>query len=242
MPHDLFGDVNLRPASARSHRSPIVVVSILVHVAALVALCVVPLLATDTLPMPRRVIDYFLPHDVMPVVVPAPSCQTPSSNLGPAARPDSAPSTAAAAPLVAPTGITEETGKEGIAGSAGPGGPPVAGTVEGLPGGSGIEPAPPPPPTQPIRLHAGIRAPRKLVDVRPIYPEIARAAHAEGVVIIEATIDVRGNVTAARVLRSHALLEQAALEAVRQWTFTPTLLNGVPVPIIMTVTVNFTLR
>ena len=236
MPHDLFGDVSLRPSSSR--RSPVVVVSILLHVAALLALCIVPLLATDTLPTPRRVIDYFLPHEVMPVAVPAPS-RTPSSNLRPTGRPDSAPSTTVAAPLDAPTGIAAETGREGSMGSAGPVGPPVAGAIEGLLGS--VEPGPPPP-TEPIRLHAGIRAPRKLVDVQPIYPDIARAAHAEGVVIIEATIDVRGNVTAVRVLRSHALLEQAALEAVRQWKFTPTLLNGVPVPIIMTVTVNFTLH
>jgi protein TonB len=239
MPHDLFGDVSLRPSSVRSRRSPVLAISILLHVAALLALCIVPLLATDTLPTPRRVIDYFLPHEVMPVAVPAPS-RTLSSNLRPTGRPDSAPSTTVAAPLDAPTGIAAETGKEGRTGSAGPVGPPVAGAIEGLPGS--VEPAPPPPPTEPIRLHAGIRAPRKLVDVQPIYPDIARAAHAEGVVIIEATIDVRGNVTAVRVLRSHALLEEAALEAVRQWKFTPTLLNGVPVPIIMTVTVNFTLR
>lgn len=239
MPHDLFGDVSLRPSSVRSRRSPVLAISILLHVAALLALGIVPLLATDTLPTPRRVIDYFLPHEVMPVAVPAPS-RTLSSNLRPTGLPDSAPSTTVAAPLDAPTGIAAETGKEGSTGSAGPVGPPVAGAIEGLPGS--VEPAPPPPPTEPIRLHAGIRAPRKLVDVQPIYPDIARAAHAEGVVIIEATIDVRGNVTAVRVLRSHALLEQAALEAVRQWKFTPTLLNGVPVPIIMTVTVNFTLR
>jgi protein TonB len=157
-------------------------------------------------------------------------------------HPDNAPSTAVGAPLVAPTGIAEETGLVEVSGSAGPDGPPVPGTVEGLPGSLGIEPLPSLPPTAPLRLHSGIRAPKKIVDVAPIYPAIARDAHAEGMVIIEATIDVRGNVTAARVLRSHALLEHAALEAVRLWKFTPTLLNGVPVPIIMTVTVNFTLR
>jgi protein TonB len=112
----------------------------------------------------------------------------------------------------------------------------------GLPGANALEPAPTPAPVAPVHLHAGIQQPQKLVDVRPIYPEIARAAHAEGIVIIEATIDVRGNVMAARVLKPHALLDAAALEAVRQWRFTPTLLNGVPTPIIMTVTVNFQLR
>ena len=64
----------------------------------------------------------------------------------------------------------------------------------------------------------------------------------QGVVIIEATIGPDGRVKDAKVLRSIPLLDQAALDAVKQWTFTPTLLNGVPVPVIMTVTVNFTLQ
>jgi protein TonB len=69
----------------------------------------------------------------------------------------------------------------------------------------------------------------------------ARAAHKEGLVILEATIDEQGNVTETRLLRSIPLLDEAAVAAVRQWKFSPTLLNGVPVPIVMTVTVNFTL-
>ena len=63
----------------------------------------------------------------------------------------------------------------------------------------------------------------------------------QGVVIIEVTLDTEGSVADTRVLRSIAMLDDAALEAVRQWKFTPTLLNGVPVPVIMTVTVAFTL-
>jgi protein TonB len=60
-------------------------------------------------------------------------------------------------------------------------------------------------------------------------------------VIVEATIDERGHVIDARVLRSVALLDGAALAAVRQWRYTSTLLNGVPVRVLMTVTFNFTL-
>ena len=79
-------------------------------------------------------------------------------------------------------------------------------------------------------------------DVRPVYPPIAQSARVSGMVIIEATIGADGRVKDAKVLRSIPLLDQAALDAVKQWTFTPTLLNGVPVPVIMTVTVNFTLQ
>ena len=60
--------------------------------------------------------------------------------------------------------------------------------------------------------------------------------------IIEATIGPNGKVQDARVLRSIPLLDQAALDAVSQWEYSPTLLNGVPVPVIMTVTVNFTFQ
>jgi protein TonB len=77
--------------------------------------------------------------------------------------------------------------------------------------------------------------------VRPQYPPIAQSARVQGVVIIEATIGPDGTVQDARVLRSIPLLDGAALDAVKRWEFTPTLLNGQPVPVIMTVTVQFTL-
>lgn len=75
----------------------------------------------------------------------------------------------------------------------------------------------------------------------PVYPRIGQSAGVEGIVILDAVIDLDGTVRDVRVLRPVALLDQAAIDAVREWRFTPTLLNGVPVPIIMTVTVNFTL-
>ena len=71
---------------------------------------------------------------------------------------------------------------------------------------------------------------------------MARAARVSGVVILETVIGPDGRVTDVKILRSVPLLDDAALEAVRQWEYTPTLLNGVPVPVIMTVTVNFQLR
>ena len=104
------------------------------------------------------------------------------------------------------------------------------------------EAPPPPPPPMAIRVGGGIATPRKVRDVRPVYPQIAQRARVEGVVIIEATIDRRGKVSETRLLRSIPLLDQAALDAVRQWEYDPTLLNGVAVPVIVTVTVTFTLR
>ena len=100
----------------------------------------------------------------------------------------------------------------------------------------------PPPPSAPVRVGGNIKPPTKTRDVRPQYPPIAQSARVQGIVIIEATIGPNGRVQEAKVLRSIPLLDQAALDAVRQWEFTPTLLNGVPVPVIMTVTVQFTLQ
>jgi protein TonB len=150
----------------------------------------------------------------------------------------------AAAPVEAPTEIRPETNidtnfdRGGVEGGI-PGGI-VGGVVGGLPEAP-PPPPPPPPPAAPVRVGGNIKPPQKTKDVRPSYPPIAQSARVQGIVIIEATIGPNGQVQDARVLRSIPLLDQAALDAVRQWVFTPTLLNGVPVPVIMTVTVQFTL-
>jgi periplasmic protein TonB len=105
-----------------------------------------------------------------------------------------------------------------------------------------VEPPPPPPPAQrAYRPGGAIREPRKVRDAPAVYPELARAARIHGLVILEATIDERGVVTDARVLRSVPPLDGAALTALKQWRYTPTLLNGVPVRVLMTVTFRFSL-
>lgn len=95
-------------------------------------------------------------------------------------------------------------------------------------------------PRAPVRVGGNVRAPTKVRHADPIYPQQARDAGIQGMIILELTIDEQGAVADVRVLRSIPLLDQAAIDAVRQWTYTPTLLNGVAVPVIMTVTVNFT--
>ena len=119
---------------------------------------------------------------------------------------------------------------------------------------------PPPPPPAPIergqqvapeadsisdgalRIGGSIKAPTKTKNVPPDYPLDAQTAKVQGVVIIEARVEADGTVSQTRVLRSIPMLDDAAVDAVRQWEFTPTLLNGRPVPVLMTVTVNFTLQ
>jgi protein TonB len=145
----------------------------------------------------------------------------------------------------APSEIKPETGLEaGFEGQVGGvDGGLAGGVVGGITGGiPEAPPPPPPPPTQPVRVGGNIKPPQKVKHINPVYPPIAQSARVQGIVIIEATIGPSGAVQAAKVLRSIPLLDQAALDAVRQWQFTPTLLNGVPVPVIMTVTVQFTLQ
>jgi len=98
-----------------------------------------------------------------------------------------------------------------------------------------------PGPAQPVRVGGSIRQPTIVRRVNPVYPGIARSARVQGIVILEATVNTKGRVTDVRVLRGVPLLDEAAIEAVRQWEYTPTLMNGVPVPVIMTVTVTFKL-
>ncbi len=103
-------------------------------------------------------------------------------------------------------------------------------------------PPPPPPPPAPVRVGGAIATRKQIKHGDPVYPPIAQTARVQGIVILECTIGTDGRVTDVKVLRSVPLLDQAALDAVKQWTYTPTMLNGQAVAVIMTVTVNFALR
>ena len=94
----------------------------------------------------------------------------------------------------------------------------------------------------PVRVGGAIEAPRRTHAVQAAYPAEALAQKVEGVSLIEVVIDCTGAVADAHVLRGVPMLNDAALDAVRQWRYRPTLLNGAPVPVIMTVSVTFTLR
>ena len=117
--------------------------------------------------------------------------------------------------------------------------------TNGLAGGilGGVLGAPPlpPPPVTPLRVGGVISPPTKVLHLEPVYPLEAAEAGVQGLVILQATIGSVGQITDVEVLRSVPLLDDAALTAVRGWVYTPTLLNGVAVPVILTVTVHFRL-
>jgi protein TonB len=233
MPRDLFGDVTRPSISIGSRKWYTVPVSLITHSLAIGLLIALPLMAPAVMPM------VFADDDlVMIEVLPPPPPLPPPIR----ARQDAAPpENPGAAPVVAPEGITTEPpAPEAGFENAQPG----PGLVEGGVFDPSAIVAPPPPPKvpDPVRVGGAVREPQKIRHVSPVYPAIAQAARVQGVVVIEATIGADGRLINARLLRSIPLLDQAALDAVRQWEFTPTLLNGVPVPVIMTVTVNFTLK
>jgi protein TonB len=212
--------------------------SIAVHVAVVLVLVVIPLLAADVLPLVPATGETWMLATPLPSVPPP----QPAAPRRVPALPVSDPSLP---PTVTPNGIAPETGieREVLPPSGGDFGHGVIHGVDesSLPGRVVEELPPPPPPVTPVRLSL-LKQPVKLVDVRPEYPEAARQARIDGVVIIEAVIGAAGEVREARVLRSRPFLGEAALAAVRQWRYTPTTLNGVPVPVIITVTVTFSLQ
>ena len=95
------------------------------------------------------------------------------------------------------------------------------------------------PATRAVRVGGAIRNPTKTKNVLPVYPAVAKTARVGGTVIVEATIGPDGKVADARVVKSVPLLDQAALDAVRQWEYAPTRVRGVAVPVIITVAINF---
>ena len=242
MHRDLFGDVASRTPAVRARRSPMLLFSLLAHALVLIAVLAASAIVPEVLPAPREVLAFYEPFKLVDIELPP----EPVRRTAPAAEPVVASVSPAAAPVVAPQGVTRETGLENIV-------VPRGDVVDGLPVGlgaaiTGVAAAPPPlpaidpAPRVPVPLHSGITAPLKVAHVAPIYPSLAREARIEGTVILEAVIDERGGVTSARILRGHPALDGAALDAVRQWTFTPARLNGEPIPVVMTVTVRFQLR
>jgi TonB family protein len=97
------------------------------------------------------------------------------------------------------------------------------------------------PPEGTLRVGGAIKPPKKLVNVAPEYPAAALEAKVQGVVVVDVILDAAGVPADVQVLKGVPELDAAAVEAVRQWRFEPTLMNGVPVPVQITVTVNFSL-
>jgi protein TonB len=241
MPQELLGDVfRTGDAAGRARRRlSILPLSVAAHALAGAALLIIPLAAEVELPAPVR--PAIALTEVMPAALPP---EPPAPRRAPAAD-----TRLAAPPTAAPARIEPEPEAAGPPGPIVPGaepfGPGSLGDVARIGTAVGVVPPAPPPPLQPepIRRVGGhIREPKKLSGAAPVYPTLAQQVRKEGTVILEAVIDETGAVVRLRVLKSEPLLDEAAVSAVRQWRYTPTLLNNVPVSVLMTITVRFTLR
>jgi periplasmic protein TonB len=242
MPRELFRDVVSPHVRVQTGSRYTMLLSVVAHVLIVAAVIIVPLMATGVMPP--------LASDDLPFILAAPTPAPPPLPTPPAAATAPAP---VVNPNAAPTAVPDEirpelprpvAGTDVVDGAVPILGPPPGGFGPGVNVGRDVSPVPPPPPTPqaPVRIGGSIREPVKVKNVPPVYPQIAIAARIEGLVIIEAVIGTDGAVSETRILRGVPLLNQAALDAVKQWRYTPTTLNNVPVPVIMTVTVQFKLQ
>jgi len=237
------------------HRHGIpVLISTAVHIAGLGVLLAVPLLyVTAGLPQVPGMTAFVVSAAPPPPPPPPPPASAPSNPKAIKPVPTKSPR---AAPVEAPRDIHVEPrvvdlgSDQGVPGGV-EGGMP-GGVVGGVIGGvldAGPAPPPPPPPPAPpapvvrapLRVGGGLRAPALVERIEPQYPPIAARAQVHGTVILEAVVNRHGRVEDVRVLRSIPLLDNAAIDAVRQWRYSPLLLNGEPERFVLTVTVTFSL-
>jgi len=222
-----------------------------VHIVIIAALIIVPLYTTGTIQLPS--------YDDTPLLVPPAAPPPPPPATGRAVTPhitSKRPNlTYKLGKVTAPTSIPKTVSVDNAAAEPDlggvvdgvPGGVPggqLGGSLGGVLGGTGTS-APPPPPRAAarriVRVGSNLKAPQQTYSVQPDYPVLAKQEHISGTVVVDAVIDEHGNVVQAHVVRGHPLLITAALNAVLQWKYEPTLLNGTPIAVEMEVNVNFKL-
>ena len=239
--------------SRRTRKPVTLAIAAVAHVVTIGALVLIPLLETQALPLPPVNMPLWVPRPVELKSIPVFSHQSRASSPLPTetvpsfTEPQAIPDKIAIVdePPRALVGFLPSVGDVNRnpflsivsgPGLASPVGPPVA------------PPAPPPPPpvpsfkATPVRLGGDVQAANLIHQVNPVYPALARQTRIQGVVVMEAVISKDGSVDRLRVISGHPFLSQAAIDAVKQWRYRPTMLNGEPVDVITTITVTFTLQ
>ena len=228
-------------------RLPALATSLAVHAVAFAVVVLVPIFGNEPQPETDGQRPPVCTWPMSPTVVfadsrPAPvrRLATPRAASGGPSLPESPSTPPVAATLDPTTDATDSSAEIGELGptgdiNSGGGGSGVGydqtGAGESGNGGGGT----------PLHVGGKIRQPTKLRYVKPDYPEIARHARITGEVVLECLIDVAGRVTNVRVVSGNPLLTPAAVSAVSEWLYSPTELNGLPVPVLLTVTIRFDL-
>lgn len=228
-------------------RSSTFMMSLAVHAVLIALVILIPILTYDVLPAPGEATRAFFvaPSEAAP---PPPPPPPPPAGVRSQAKAPAAPTPPPddakfLAPVEVPDVVKPEEGIDlGVEGG-------VPGGVEGgVPGGvlggivGGMPTTAPPPPVRAVRVGGQIKAPKLVKVVQPVYPDLAAQARLTAVIILEALVDLDGQVKTVTVLRGAPLFDEAAITAVKQWRYQPLLLNGVPTEFILTVTVKFNLN
>ncbi len=212
------------------------------ELAVLAVLLLIPLIYIQTLPRAWR------ETTLLPPPPPTAPAQTVRATTRTAPTPTEATMTI---PAVIPPHAVVVHDTTPVTMPPGEGNTPIIGAIPGLGNSSRWNsilpksaPAPPASAATPSRIHVsrGVEAARLIRMVKPIYPQIALQARIEGTVVLEAVVGTDGSVESLRYVSGPPLLVQAAIDAVRQWRYQPTLLNGKPVSVETTITVIFTLN
>jgi protein TonB len=252
----MLQDSLLESGNRKNTRKPLtVIVSTTAHAAAVLILVVIPLLQTQALTIPPIDASLYLPRveraQSLTVFSAQPRTQKemPKSTDAPTlfTSPQTIPVQIAYVDEPPAANIGLPSGP-GITGASFPGmdarkalidveAPAIASPLP--------PPSPPPPPsvqTKPYRQGGDVQAARLIHQVNPVYPALARQARIQGIVVLEAVINKEGSIESLRIISGHPLLTQASLDAVRQWKYRPTILNGEPVDVITTVTITFKMQ
>ena len=220
--------------------------ALIAHVVALTGIGVANLLALEQIEPPPISVVFLSAAAPPPPPPPPPPAKPKPKEEAPKPQTEPKPVPQVAQPMEMPSTLpdvkTEEVAPDfGMEGGVEGGveGGIEGGVLGGVDGGvvGGVEGS-----DEPLRVGGDVEAPEIVKQVQPRYPEVAKAARASGLVILEAIINTEGVVEDVKVLRGHPLLQQAAMDAIVQWKFKPGRLNGKPVRVVFTLTVNFQLK
>lgn len=218
-----------------THKPWAVTMSFLVQLVIVGVMILIPLIYTEALP--KGMLNTFLVAPAPPPPPPPPAAPVKI------VRPRIVQPQTMVAPTVIPKQVAMIKDEAPDVGSGASGFGVAGGTGDAL-GGGILNTAPPPPPkAAPSRIKVGgnVQSASLLRQVQPVYPPIAKTAHVSGTVILHAIIAKDGSIQELQYVSGPALLMKAAMDAVHEWRYKPTMLNGEPVEVDTTVQVVFTL-
>ena len=233
------------PNPKKTNKPWTVLVSMLFQMLFLAVLILIPLIYTEALP--RTLMATMLTAPPPPPPPPPPPAATPVVHVKPQVHLMDAGKLVQPKVIPKDIKIIKEDAPDMSAGMTGgvPGGVAggsMGGVIGGVIGGMGGAPPPPRPVQQRIRQGGAVQAALLVNKVQPVYPPLARQTRISGTVRLHAIISKSGQVEQLEVISGHPLLVRAAMDAVQQWRYKPTLLNGEPVEVDTTIDVIFSLN